>query len=62
MAHDVLVGEADDADPGTLVVGNDHSDWIGPGNSAAPIDSNLALDIWRGRRLLVNFNSVEQFE
>ncbi|MEE2825095.1 MAG: hypothetical protein VYE64_00550 [Planctomycetota bacterium] len=52
----------DETGTGTLVVGSDRSDWIESGNRAAPIDWTVALDIWRGRRLLVNFNSAEQFE
>ena len=54
--------DQEEASLGTLIISNDRVDWIGPGNSAAPIDWQLALDIWRGRRLLANFNSVEQFE
>ncbi len=51
-----------DAELGTLIIRNDSADWIGLGNAAAPIDWQMALDIWRGRRLLANFNASDQFE
>lgn len=46
---------------GTLILNEEQADWIEAGNPDAPIDWQLALDIWRGQRLLANFNSLEQF-
>ncbi len=41
---------------GTLIVDDVGTEWIPRGNPASPIDWILALNIWRGRRLLASFN------
>ena len=61
-----LIASGKTSDPsnpiaGTLIVNGEQADWIEAGNPDAPIDWELALDIWRGQRLLANFNSLEQF-
>ena len=43
-------------DNGTMIVGTDEIAWVGQGNKMAPIDWQLAFDIWKGRKLLMNFN------
>ena len=48
--------------PFEMILNEEQADWIEAGNPDAPIDWQLALDIWRGQRLLANFNSFEQFE
>lgn len=53
----VLIADATkNHEKGTLIVNNDHVDWIERGNEKAPIDWQLAFDIWKGRKLLTNFN------
>lgn len=47
---------------GTCIITDKQADWIGEGNPAAPIDWRLALEIWRGRRLLEQFNPDESFD
>ena len=45
-----------DNQEGTLILGHDESSWVGNGNEQAPIDWQMAFDIWKGRKLLTNFN------
>lgn len=45
-----------DGEPGTMIVQLDQNDWIEQGNPQLPIEWHLALDIWKGRKLLTNFN------
>ena len=45
-----------DGNTGTLILEESGQDWIPAGSSNCPIDSNLAFEIWSGRRLLTNFN------
>ena len=51
----VATGKRDEM-AGTLIVEDDLASWIEQGNSDAPIDWQLALEIWKGRKLLTNFN------
>ncbi len=41
---------------GTWIVDRVTVDWIPHGNHQAPVDWQLALNIWRGRRILATFN------
>lgn len=52
----LIVDGAQDQENGTLIVGRDETAWIGQGNKDSPIDWQLAFDIWKGRKLLTNFN------
>ena len=51
----VVSGIRDDK-PGTMIVQLDRNDWIEQGNPQSPVEWHLALDIWKGRKLLTNFN------
>ena len=52
----VATGINEAGETGTWVVDADGNDWIGRGNESAPVDWQLALEIWKGRKLLTNFN------
>ena len=57
-----LVAEVRENDsPGIAIVDENGADWFGIGSPDQPIDWQLALDIWRGRKLLANFNPVTEF-
>ena len=57
-----LVVEAKKGDvEGFAIVDENGADWIPKGESKQSIDWQLALDIWRGRKLLANFNPVMEF-
>lgn len=57
----VLVATAvQDQSPGTVVVDQQDVIWVPAGNADAPLDWELALAIWRGRRLLATFNHQDQ--
>ena len=57
-----LVAEVRENDsPGIAIVDENGADWFGIGSPDQPIDWQLALDIWRGRKLLANFNPVKEF-
>jgi len=45
---------------GTIVVDINDSSWFETGNPEAPIDWKLAFAIWRGRKILQEFNPHEQ--
>lgn len=49
-----------DQSPGTAVVDQNEVTWVSAGNVDAPLDWELALAIWRGRRLLATFNHQDQ--
>lgn len=49
-----------DQSPGTAVVDQNEVTWVPAGNADAPLDWELALAIWRGRRLLATFNHQDQ--
>jgi len=52
----MVVSGVRDEKPGTLIVQLDRIDWIEQGNPQSPVEWHLALDIWKGRKLLTNFN------
>lgn len=52
----LVVSGIRDGKPGTMIVQLDQNDWIEQGNPQSPVEWHLALDIWKGRKLLTNFN------
>ena len=53
----VLIGTADvESKPATFVISDSETIWIECGNDKAPIDWQLAFDIWKGQKLLSSFN------
>ena len=47
---------------GTLILDDHGHSWFDSGSDLAPIEWELALEIWRGIRLLKNFNPDERFQ
>ncbi|MEM9410414.1 MAG: HEAT repeat domain-containing protein [Planctomycetota bacterium] len=52
----MVVSASKEEQPGTMIVDINQSEWIPEGNSQSAIDWTLAFDIWKGRKLLTNFN------
>lgn len=55
-SHAMVATAIRENSPCTLIVDEDGSEFIAAGNEAAPIDWRMALDIWKGRKLLASFN------
>ena len=56
----VLIAEAQhEGESGTVVADSENTTWYGSGNSAAPIDWQMAYSIWKGNQLLNSFNESE---
>ncbi|MFK7766889.1 MAG: hypothetical protein AB8B55_06675 [Mariniblastus sp.] len=56
----ILVADATkDGQTGTAIVESEKTNWFSHGNASAPIDSQMAYAIWRGRQLLTSFNESE---
>ena len=49
-----------DGTTGTAIVDQNDVTWIPSGSENAPIDSDLAYALWRGRRLLTTFNHQDR--
>ena len=55
-SYALVTSVVQNAKPGTLIVEDESSQFIGAANEMAPIDWRTALDIWKGRKLLASFN------
>jgi hypothetical protein len=55
----VATGQAENQ-TGTIIVDVGDSSWFETGNPEAPVDWKLAFAIWRGKRILSEFNRSEQ--
>lgn len=56
--HVLIADGTLNGEEGTMIVEDSDCSWFSQGNARLPIDWHLAFDIWKGRKLLSNFNST----